>query len=138
MGRFTFLSQGVPHAFREKKRLTAWLERVAREHGTRIESICFVLMSDEALRGYNQRFLGRGYFTDVIAFDGQAGAGISGDVLISYDRTKENAARFGSSHQHELRRVMVHALLHLLGHTDGSAQEKAAMRLLEDAALKRY
>ena len=49
---------------------------------------------------------------------------------------KENARLFDVSTQQELRRVMVHGLLHLCGHTDRNAREKAAMRKLEDHYLK--
>lgn len=138
MGRIAFLAQGVPHAFRQKPRLERWLRAVARDHGAAIGEVCFVLMSDEALRGYNRRFLGRSYYTDVIAFDGQTGNGVSGDILISLERTRENAARYGASHQHELRRVMLHGLLHLLGHRDGTAAQQRAMRRAEDEYLQRY
>lgn len=137
-GQITFLAQGAPHAFKAKDRLRRWLHGVARHHGHRIDTVTYVLMSDEMLRGYNRRFLGRSYYTDVIAFDGQLGQGVSGDILLSFDRTKENARAYGASHQHELRRVMLHGLLHLLGHEDGTSEEKARMRKLEDELLARY
>lgn len=61
---------------------------------------------------------------------------IHGDILISYDRVKENAATYGVSAQHELHRVMVHGLLHLCGHGDKTDKQRAAMRGLEDKYLR--
>ena len=91
-----------------------------------------------ALLAYNQRYLGHDEYTDVITFDGQTGTGVSGDILMSYDRIKENAAELGIPAQHELRRVMVHGLLHLLGHGDKTKAKKAAMREQEDKYLARW
>jgi len=111
---------------------------VARDHGTRIEALTFVLMSDEDLLGYNRDYLGHDEYTDVITFDGQAGAGVSGDVLMSHDRIRENAATYGVSAQNELHRVMVHGLLHLLGHGDKTKAQREAMRALEDKYLGKW
>jgi rRNA maturation RNase YbeY len=57
---------------------------------------------------------------------------------MSYDRIKENASTFGVPVQQELRRVMVHGLLHLLGHSDKTKANKEAMRALEDKYLARW
>ena len=57
---------------------------------------------------------------------------------MSLDRIKDNAGTFGVSTQHELRRVMVHGLLHLLGHTDKTPDQRRAMSALEDKYLARY
>ncbi len=95
-------------------------------------------MSDKELLKYNRDFLRHDEFTDVITFDGQTGTGVSGDVLMSLDRIQENAKGFGVSVQHELRRVMVHGLLHLLGHSDKNAAKRKAMSALEDKYLAQY
>lgn len=138
MGGIAFMAQGVPHIFRDKPRVRRWLQSMASEHGRSIDVLNLVLLSDEDLRQFNMRFLGKHYFTDVIAFDNGDATAINGDILISYHRTKENAWGLSISHQEELRRVMLHGLLHLLGHQDHSVKQKARMRRIEDAHLKRY
>lgn len=130
-----FIVQEVPDAFRSRRSLRRWLQAVVREHGTRIDRIAFVLMSDEALLRYNQDFLKHDDLTDVITFPVESNNGVSGDILISYDRIKENAVTFGVPAQHELRRVMVHGVLHLLGFTDRTKAQREAMRSLEDKHL---
>jgi probable rRNA maturation factor len=137
-GRVEFIVQQVPSVFREGKRLRKWISAVARDHGHSIGELNYVLMSDKELLRYNRDFLGHDEYTDVITFDGQTGTGVSGDVLMSLDRIKENAKNFGVSVQQELRRVMVHGLLHLLGHNDKSAARRKAMSALEDKYLARY
>src|SRR6187401_2575728 len=134
----SFLATGVPSAYRERDRLRKWLGAVVKDHGHSIGELNYVLMSDKALLKYNRDFLEHDEYTDVITFDGQTGTGISGDVLMSLDRITDNAKTFGVSAQHELRRVMVHGLLHLLGHSDKSAAKRKAMSVLEDKYLARY
>ncbi len=137
MGAIAFKAVDVPNAFRDRTALRKWLNAVARDHGHSIGELNYVLLTDKALLEYNQRYLDHDEFTDVITFDGQTGTGVSGDVLMSYDRIKENATSFGVSAQNELRRVMVHGLLHLLGHGDKTKAQKQAMRELEDRCLGR-
>jgi probable rRNA maturation factor len=137
MPAIAFKAIDVPNAFRGREVLRKWLEAVARDHGHSINELNFVLMNDDALLEYNRRYLDHDEYTDVITFDGQTGTGVSGDVLMSYDRIKENAANFGVSAREELHRVMVHGLLHLLGHSDKTKARREAMRGLEDKYLTR-
>lgn len=130
-----FLEQQVPRTFRDRERLRAWLRAVAKDHGHPLGQLSFVLMSDEALQEYNHRFLAHEDLTDVITFPAESEQGVSGDILMSRDRIKENAGLFGVPMQQELHRVMVHGLLHLLGHTDKTKAQRNAMRAQEDLYL---
>ena len=134
-GQIAFKAVNITDAFRQRDRLRKWLLGVARDHGHSIGEVTFVLMDDKALLDYNKRYLQHDEFTDVITFDLQTGTGVSGDILISYERVKENALTFGVSAQAELRRVMVHGLLHLLGHTDKTMTQRAARRDEENKYL---
>lgn len=138
MAHITFSAQGVPNVFRDRERLRRWLTGVARDHAHGIGELNYVLLGDDELLEYNRRYLQHEDYTDVITFDGQTGTGVSGDVLMSLDRIRENASTYGAPVQGELRRVMVHGLLHLLGHSDKTKAKKAAMRALEDKYLARY
>ncbi len=112
--------------------------RAAADQGTRIDNISFVLMNDRELLQYNRTYLRHDDLTDVITFPTPSNNGLAGDILISLDRVRENARRYGTSRANELRRVMVHGLLHLCGHEDATAQQRGAMRGLEDRLLLRY
>ena len=63
---------------------------------------------------------------------------ISGDILISVDRVKENAELFNCSFEQELRRVIIHGILHLLGVGDKTEEEAVVMRKREEEALKEW
>ena len=138
MSLIAFRANGVPSAFRDRRGLRRWLTSIAKKHGGHIESVTFVLMSDNDLLEYNRRYLKHDYFTDVITFSYSKGPALHGDVLLSYDRIKANARSFNTSAQDELRRVMVHGLFHLLGRKDGSVSEKRSMRAMEDWGLQEY
>jgi len=65
-GSIGFIVKEVPDAFRERSRIRKWLHRVAQDHGTRIDAINLVLMTDEGLLYYHlscgkQQRCGRGY-----------------------------------------------------------------------------
>ncbi len=137
-GTVGFIVQEVPDAFRDRTRMRKWLHRVAQDHGTRIDAVNFVLMTDDGLLYYNQTFLDHDDYTDVITFPVDSNNGVAGDVLMSYDRIKENAAAYDVPAAAELRRVMVHGLLHLLGHKDKTKAQRASMRALEEKYLARF
>lgn len=140
----SFAVQQVPNAFRDRTPLRAWLNRVAKREGRTIVLLNYVLLTDKELLRFNRHYLGHNEYTDIITFDTRdplvapprSGNLVYGDILISYDRVKENARTFGVPAQQELRRVMVHGLLHLCGHADKHPWQKLAMRALEDKYLR--
>lgn len=112
-----------------------WLHEVVRIEGKTPGVISFVFCSDKFLAGINKRFLNRDYLTDVISFDYSENEVISGDIVISVDRVAENAKNIGISFPDELKRIMVHGLLHLLGYEDSTAILKDIMSRREDLYL---
>ena len=55
--------------------------------------------------------------------------------MISVDTVRDNAAKFGATFENELQRVIIHGILHLLGHGDNAPGEEAKMHALEDKYL---
>jgi probable rRNA maturation factor len=55
--------------------------------------------------------------------------------MISIDRVKENSTIFENSFNEELKRVMIHGILHLIGYNDKSDKEKELMREKENFYL---
>lgn len=97
--------------------------------------LSFVFCSDEHLLKVNQQFLQHDYFTDIITFDYTDGNCVSGDLMISIDRVKDNATALSIPFEVELNRVMIHGVLHLLGFKDKTPKESENMRFLEAQAL---
>jgi len=130
-----FSSADLTWTCRDKRRIRAWFEQVISSCGCELGEIEVIFCSDAFLLEVNQTALQHDYFTDIITFDYCSGDVISGDLFISIDRVRENAREYGVSFSTELRRVLIHGVLHLCGWTDGSAADKAAMRSEETRLL---
>lgn len=100
-----------------------------------IGEISIICCSDEYLLKINEQYLNHNYYTDIITFDYVENSLISGDLFISIDRIKENAAKFGDSFLKEFYRVVFHGVLHLIGYKDKTDGEKAQMREKENFYL---
>ena len=85
--------------------------------------------------GTNRKFLNHDYFTDIITFDYTNRRRVSGDMVISLDTVRTNAELFGRSYDEELRRVVVHGVLHLCGINDKGPGEREIMERHENEAL---
>jgi probable rRNA maturation factor len=115
--------------------LKKWLYRVIENENFKAGDISIVFTSDEYLLSINREYLDHDYYTDVITFDYSTDRIISGDILISVDRVKENAKLFNVGFIDELDRVILHGVLHLLGYNDADEQDSAIMRSKETEYL---
>jgi len=130
-----YYTQDMPFRFKRKRLTSNWLKAVSGEAGKRLGDIGIIFCSDAFLLGINRRYLGHDYYTDIITFDYCEGDVLSGDLFISVDTVRDNAAFYGAPFEEELSRVIVHGLLHLIGYDDHSDSDTAAMRAAEDRAL---
>lgn len=131
-----FFTDGIKFSLRDRTKVRTWLVRVARAHKLRIAQLNYVFVSDERLHEMNRQFLNHNTLTDIITFPNDAPKGsVAGEIFISLDRVKENAAKFDQTHKDELCRVMAHGLLHLCGFKDKSQKDQQLMRRQEEKAL---
>jgi rRNA maturation RNase YbeY len=86
----------------------------------------------------NKKYLNHDTYTDIISFDYTDGRTIAGDIFISVDRLRENAQLFAVTFTEELRRVMAHGILHLMGYKDKSKNEIMTMRDKESEKLRLF
>lgn len=123
---------------KNRKVVRRWLSQIISLKGKKLGEISIVVCSDEYLLDINKKYLNHNYYTDIITFDYTDDIAVGGDLMISYDRVKENAKQEGVLIQQELNRVMVHGVLHLLGLKDKTKEEAKKMRSAEDEALKMF
>ncbi len=96
---------------RELKQFAALLsEKVARGRG-----FTCVITDDGELQRLNRDFRKRDYPTDVLSFPSGEPSGPLGDIAISADRAAGQARELGHSLDEEIRILMLHGVLHLLG-----------------------
>ncbi|WP_185854899.1 rRNA maturation RNase YbeY [Blattabacterium cuenoti] len=92
---------------------------ILRNEGKEVGNINYIFCNDHYLLNLNKKYLQKDYYTDVIAFAySSTPPNISGDVFISIDRVLENSKQWNQLFQVELKRVMIHAILHFLGYED--------------------
>jgi probable rRNA maturation factor len=94
--------------------------------------LSIVLTDDARLQELNRDYLGIDAPTDVLSFpasetDPETGARYIGDILISIPRARAQAESAGHALESEVQLLVVHGILHLLGHDHAEAAEKARM-----------
>lgn len=123
----------------ERTRLKKFIETIFKKEGREVSGLNYIFCSDEYLLDINRRFLNHDYYTDIITFDlsGKA-TPVTGEIYISIERVKENAALINQSTRRELHRVIFHGVLHLCGYKDKSKKDQIQMRQREDLYLNSY
>lgn len=119
----------------KKQLVKNWIKSVIASEGKQLGNVNYIFCSDEYLLQVNKQYLNHDYYTDIITFDYVDEGLISGDIFVSVDRIEENGKQYGSGFDAELRRILVHGILHLIGFGDKTPQEKKIMTGKEDQYL---
>ncbi|MBT8187333.1 MAG: rRNA maturation RNase YbeY [Croceitalea sp.] len=125
----------LPFKLSNQDRYTEWIKDIISLSGKSLGQLAYNFYDDQQLLLLNQKYLNHDTFTDILTFDYGNGNVISGDICISIDRVKENASTFQVNFEDELRRVMAHGVLHLLGYQDRTESEKSVMRKKEEELM---
>ena len=131
----TYNAEGIKMPDIRRRQTTAWIRKVAATHGRKVGEIGYMFVDDERILEVNREYLGHDYYTDIITFDYDEGEVINGDLVISVDTVRTNAAKYGKSYAEELHRVIIHGVLHLCGINDKGPGEREIMEAEEDKAL---
>jgi len=132
----TFHFQHPSFQLKERTAIREWLHRCVRISGQTIAGLHYQFCTDAFMLEANKQYLEHDYLTDILTFENRSTQGISGDILISVDRVRDNAKTHGSSIRDELHRVIAHGALHLLGYPDKTDTEAAHMRKMEELWLQ--
>jgi len=133
----SFTYQGIDSTLNEDVHRT-WLTRVVQAEDYKIRDIAYIITTDEEVLALNSKYLKLDYYTDILTFDRSENVDLAGDIFISLDRVRENAITHHAEEEVELRRVMVHGVLHMMGYSDGTIEEGDIMRSKEDYYLKMF
>ena len=77
----------------DERRVSAWIQRTAARYGRQVGRINYLFCTDERILEVNRQFLQHDYYTDIITFDYSEGDTVSGDLFISVDTVRSNAAQ---------------------------------------------
>jgi probable rRNA maturation factor len=121
------------------RKLLPWLTGLVAAVAPKAESLGVRFVGDRSMRLTNRQFRGKDQTTDVLSFPGEEvgeggepGAGHLGDILISVPAARRQAAEAGHSVDQEIKTLLLHGILHCLGHdheTDQGEMERLERRL---------
>jgi len=120
--------------------IAAFCGHALREAGASAWEISVLLCGDERMKALNSRYGGKNSTTDVLSFPRKdarssssphalAGGLVAGDIAISIPAMRRNAKEFGNSEDEELKRLLVHGILHLAGMDHGAGKGRAMLAL---------
>lgn len=114
--------------------LKLFVASLLSKEGVKNSNLNYIFCSDEYLLQINQQFLQHNYYTDIITFDLSENATVllEGEIYVSIDRIKDNAAPQKIDWKQELQRVIFHGALHLCGYKDKKKEDIIVMRAKED------
>lgn len=136
MANLEFFNQDISFKVPKPRKTKLWITEVILREKAHLVHINYIFCSDAYLLSMNERYLNHKTLTDIITFDNAEIEGeIEGDIFISIERVIANAQGLKISFSDELHRVMIHGVLHLIGYSDKSIEEKSVMRKKEDAYL---
>tara|TARA_B100000378_G_C18003372_1_gene398050 strand:+ start:734 stop:1165 length:432 start_codon:yes stop_codon:yes gene_type:complete len=122
----------------EEERYTNWILKAAASEDRKVGEINFIFCDDEYLHKINVEYLDHDTYTDIISFDTTEGNLIGGDIFISVERVRENANEFSVDFDTELRRVLIHGILHFCGYGDKTERDADLMRRKEEEKMEMF
>ncbi len=115
----------------DRHRVLRWARKVLVFQKCAGAELGIVFVNDRRIRIYNRDYRGKDKPTDVLAFSMREGVGgdfhprLIGDVMISLERSAEEAALYGRLKNEQLLILLIHGILHLLGYDHERSPEEA-------------
>lgn len=133
-----FFSEDIDFKLASKNKIRNWIKHSIEKELKKTGLINIIFTSDNYLLDINKKYLSHNYLTDIITFNYCEKNTINGDIYISIETVLNNSKRFIVSFEDEIRRVIIHGILHLIGYNDSTNAEKIQMREKENNYLDRY
>lgn len=121
-----------------ENQIATWISAVILSENKKEGDINYIFCDDEYLLNLNEQYLDHDTLTDIISFDYSVGNELHGDIFISIERVRENAQDFNVTFEEELKRVLVHGVLHYCGYKDKTEEDEQLMRSKEDEKIKMF
>ena len=133
-----FFTETLNFSLKNEQNYSDWISNCIEKFNLDEGEISYNFLTDNELLQINKDALNHDYYTDIITFDLRISDLISGDIFISIDRIKENAKKFNVDFETELKRVVIHGLLHIIGFNDHTDAEKQEMRKQEELCMAKF
>jgi len=121
-----------------EEQISHWIGEVIASEEKSEGEISYIFCDDTYLHQLNVDYLNHDTLTDIISFDYCVGNQINGDIFISVERVQENATEYKASFEEELKRVIIHGVLHYCGYKDKNDEDANIMRAKENEKIQMF
>ncbi|MEO6819767.1 MAG: rRNA maturation RNase YbeY [Ginsengibacter sp.] len=138
-GIIQFRYNNVNYRLKNIKQVKECLVSIFASEGYVLDKLLFIFCNDSYLLDLNIKYLEHDTFTDILTFGlSENGEPIEAEIYISVERVMENAVSYQSTISQELKRVLIHGILHLCGYKDHEKSDVLKMREKEEYYLSRF
>ena len=130
------------HDFKDsliKKNLKDYCRKVLNHNDYKSYLVSLIFIDQEELREMKKIYFKEDAYTDVIAFNlNNKEEDLEGEIYLSIQMIKDNASNYSVTLESEIKRVVAHGLLHLIGYKDKSDRDKAKMTKMENICIQLF
>ena len=122
-----------------KKNLKDYCRKVLDHNNYKSSLISLIFIDQEELREMKKLYFKEDAYTDVIAFNfNKNEEDLEGELYLSLQMIENNASNYSVTLESEIKRVVAHGLLHLIGYRDDNDRDKAKMTKMEDICIQLF
>ena len=122
-----------------KKNLKDYCRKVLDHNNYKSSLISLIFIDQEELREMKKLYFKEDAYTDVIAFNfNKNEEDLEGELYLSLQMIENNASNYSVTLESEIKRVVAHGLLHLIGYRDDNDRNKAKMTKMEDIYIQLF
>ena len=122
-----------------KKNLKIYCKDVLNYNGYNSYSISLIFVEQDELKEMKNKYFKKNVYTDVIAFNlNENNEELDGELYLSFKTIENNATLYNDSLENEIKRVVAHGLLHLIGYKDDNDSSKKEMTKNENYCIELF
>ena len=133
--RMILLSTNHPHLRFPSKEVLRTFKIIYKKERKKYPALAVIFTNNRFIRKINKEFLSHDYITDVIAFPSGEDGDIEAEIYINLDAARNQAKKYNVTYTQEVRRLLIHGALHLLGYSDKAQRERNKMSVREELYL---
>ena len=122
-----------------KKNFKTYCKEVLNYKGYDCCLVSLIFINEEELRKMKNKYFKKNVYTDIIAFNlNNENEDLEGELYISFKTIEDNAILYNVSLENEIKRVVAHGLLHLIGYEDNNDIRKKEMTEIENNCIELF